>query len=167
MSDHQRETAFLGHIVIFDDSDERRKLEESIAQIQRDGRCAQRAASLMALFAALGAAGLAYGAILQENFFYGESRFVIKLICEFGLASLISLVALVGLLIAYRKKLKRLREECRRLVMKLEESRLDEPHIAPLRGSHPGAGDHEVAQGAVGAIGSPGGELRENPSISL
>ena len=137
-----------------DDTDERRKLEKSIAQVQRDRRCVQRAASLMALFTALSAAGLGYGAVLQENFPYGESWSVIKLISEFGLASIISLVALVGLLTAYRKKSNRLREECRRLVTKLKESRLDEPHITPLRGRHPGAGDREVARGAVGANGA-------------
>jgi|SRR5690242_7421348 len=154
MSDHQRETALPGHISILDDTDERRKLEKSIKQVQRDKRCVQRAASLMALFTALSAAGLAYAAILRENFPYGESWFVIKLISELGLASIISLVALVGLWMAYRKKSNRLREECRRLVTKLDEPRLGKTHITPLPSSHPGAAESEVAQGAGEFIGS-------------
>jgi hypothetical protein len=155
MSEHQRETAFLRHSIVFDDTDERRKLEERIAQVQRDERCVQRAAWLMVLFASLGAAGLAYGALLQENFPYGTSWLVIKLLCELGLASLIPLVALVGLLMVYRRKLNCLREECRRLVTKLLESRLGKSHITPLRASHLGAGDREVAEGVVEVNGSP------------
>ena len=154
MSEHKKETSFLRHILVFDDTDERRKLEEEMAQIRRDERCVQRAASLMALFTALGAVGLAYGVVLQENFPYGTSRFVIKLICELGLASLISLVVFVGLSMAYRKKLNRLREECLRLVTKLPKSHLGTPHITLLRGSHLGAGDRQVDQGAVKVNGS-------------
>ena len=46
MSEHQTETAFLRHILLYDDGDERRKLEESIAQVQPDMRCVQRVASV-------------------------------------------------------------------------------------------------------------------------
>lgn len=128
MSEHEKDLAFLRQCIFYADADERHKLEERIAQVKRDERCVQRAAWLMALFTALIAAGLAYGAVLQENFPYEQSRFVIKLICELGLASLICLVAFMGLLMAYRRELNRLREECRRLATKLLENRLGKPH---------------------------------------
>ena len=150
MSEHRTETGFQTHSIVFDDGDPRRKLEERIAQVQRDEGCVQRAASLMALFVVLGAVGFGYGAVLEENFPYGQSSFVIKLICEIGLAALISLVAFVGLLLSYRNKLNRLREECRGLVTKILESHnaisnlpglrpLGQHRLTPLGGS-PGSG---------------------------
>ena len=139
MSDQPRETAFLKPSIGFDDFDERGKLEERIAQVQRDERCVQRAAFLMALLAALCAAGLGYGVVLQKDFPRGESQFVINLICEIGLASLICLVAFAGLLMSYQKKLIRLQEECRRLVTKLLEFHLGKPPVTPSRDSHSGA----------------------------
>lgn len=127
MSEHHRETAFLRQLIAFDDNPEHRCLEQRIARLKRDERCVQRAASLMALFMALAVAALGYDAIFEDNFGYGRSQFVIKLVCELGLASLISFVAMAGLLIVYRFKLSRLREECRRLVTILLESRLGKP----------------------------------------
>ena len=134
VSEHERDTAFLRQCILYDDSIERGKVEERIAQVQRDERCVRRAAWLMAHLTALSAAGFAYGAVLQDNFLYGESQFVIRLICELGLASLISLVAFMGLLMAYRKELNRLREQCRRLATTLLESRLGKPRPMPLTG---------------------------------
>ena len=132
MSEYQRETAFLRQVIAFDDTDERRHLEQRIKQLKRDERCVQRAALLMALLAALGVAALGYDAVFEDNFGYGTSQLVIKLVCELGLASLISLVAMAGLLVVYRFKLCRLREECRRLVTNLLESRLGK---APKNGN--------------------------------
>src|SRR6266850_332477 len=127
MSEHPTEPGFQTHSIVFDDADPRRKLEERIAQIQRDEGCVQRAASMMALFVVLGAVGFGYGAVLEKNFPYGQSSFVINLICELGLAALISLVAFVSLLLSYRNKLHHLREECRGLVTRLLESHLGQP----------------------------------------
>ena len=124
MTEYQRETDFLRRIIRFDQTDERLKLEERIAQVQRDQCCVRRAVSLLTVFTVLCAAGLAYGVILQENFSYGKDQFTSKLLCELGVASLIPLAALSGLLLAYRRKLNRFREECRRLVTKLMESHL-------------------------------------------
>jgi hypothetical protein len=135
MSEHEKDLAFLRQCIRYDDAAERCKLEERIAQVQRDDRCVRRAVSLTALLIALGAAGLAYGAVLQDNFPYGKSQLVIKLLCELELAALISLAVFAGLLMAYRKELNRLREQCRRLAAKLLESRLGKPRAAPLTGA--------------------------------
>jgi hypothetical protein len=109
-------------------------LEERIAQVQRNDRCVRRAVWFMTLLTALSGAGLAYGAVLQENFPYGKSWFVIKVLCELGLASLICLVAFAGLWMVYRKELNRLRGQCRRLAATLLESRLGKPRVIPLTG---------------------------------
>ena len=135
MNEHQRQTAFLRHLIALDNTDERRKLDEGIAQVQRDGRCVKRAAALMALLTALGVVGLGYGVVLQENFPYGKSQLVINIIATLGLASLISLMGFVGLLVPYRKELNALREQCRRLSAELLESRLGKPSASSLTGA--------------------------------
>jgi hypothetical protein len=132
MSEHQRETAFLKSLLTFDDSAERRELEEGIAQVQRDGRCVKRAATLMALLTALGAAGLGYGVVLQENFPYGKSRLVLELLCGLGLTALICLVCFGTLLMVYRRRLNGLRDDSRRLVLRVLESRLGSSPVAAL-----------------------------------
>jgi hypothetical protein len=64
MSEHETETAFLRHIILYDDSDECRELEKGIAQVQHDVRCVQRVASVTALFPLLAMLGVAYGMLL-------------------------------------------------------------------------------------------------------
>src|SRR5512141_2266309 len=98
MSEHQTETAFLRHIILYDDSEARRKLEQSIAQLKRDTNCVRRVASLVAQLALLALAGIAYGVLLQENFPYNGSGLVFRILCVLGLASLICLVGFAGLL---------------------------------------------------------------------
>jgi hypothetical protein len=136
MNEHQRHTEFLRDMIRYGDTDERHKLEGRIAEVQRDARCVKRAAWLMGLFAALGAAGLGYGAALQENFPYGEFGFVARVLCEIGVAAMICLAVFVGLLAVYRTRLNRLREECRQLINKILESQLGKPHVAKSRGVH-------------------------------
>lgn len=153
MSEHQRETAFLRHIIRHGDSDECRTLEKSIAQIQCDQRCVQRAASVTALFLFLALVGVGYGEILAENFPYNGSESVFRLLCGLGLASLICLVAFAGLLIVYRLKLNQLREEGRQLVKRLVEPHLVKPRIATFSESDRVAADDEAFQGAADVSG--------------
>jgi len=148
MNAHQRETSFLTQIIRYDDSDERLKLEKSIAQVRHDERCVQRVALVTALFPLLAIAGIAYGDILQENFLFIGSELVIKVLCELVLASLICLAAFAGLLAVYRKKLNRLREECCQLVTRLIESHLGKPQIPKLPVSHPRSDAAEAVEGA-------------------
>jgi hypothetical protein len=151
MSEHQRETKFLRHVILYDDSDEHRKVEKNIAQVQHDERCVQRLAGIMALFLMLASAGIAYGAILHKNFPYDGSELVFRILCEAVLASLICLVAFAGLLMVYRWRLNRLREEGRRLVTRLLESRLGKPYTPTL----PDKGtDDRDAPSRSGASGS-------------
>jgi len=110
MSEHETETAFLRHIILYDDSEERRKLEGSIAQIRRDTRCVQRVAGVTALFPLLAIAGVAYGVLLQKDFPYHVSQLVLRVLCVLGLASMVCLVGFAALLTVYLKKLQRLRK---------------------------------------------------------
>lgn len=103
MTEHDKQTAFLRHIIRFDGTEECLRLEERIAQFQRDERCIQRVAWLMALLTLLALASLAYGAALLENFPFDQARVVFNAICMVGLASLICLVAFLGLLMIYRE----------------------------------------------------------------
>jgi len=145
MNEHQRQTAFLRHLIALDDTDERRKLDEGIAQVQRDGRCVKRATALMALLTALGAVGLGYGVVLQENFPYGKSRFFLNLLCALGLAAVICLLFFGALLMVYRRKLNGLREDCRRLVLTVLESRLGKSSTSPSLAVTPRRSETTVA----------------------
>lgn len=156
MSEHQNEMAFLRHLLVYDNTEERHTLEERIAQVQRDERSVVRAAWLMALFTVLAATGLAYGAIVEENFPYNESQFVVRVSCNLGLASLMCLVAYAGLLTVHRKKLNRLREECRQLITRLLKSHLGDAHPQTSRDGHPESGDRPVDPSAAEVRGSPG-----------
>jgi hypothetical protein len=138
MSEHQKETAFLRQCLLYDDTVERRKLEEEITQAQRDDRCVRRALLLMALLIALAMAGLGYATVFLPNTPQNTSQFltpfIIKVFCALGVGSLICLVAFGGLRAVYRKKLEQRREDCRRLATKLLESRLGKPRAMPLSG---------------------------------
>jgi formate hydrogenlyase subunit 3/multisubunit Na+/H+ antiporter MnhD subunit len=148
MNEHERETAFLRHIITFDDTDERHKLERRIEEVQREERCIKRVAWLMALLGGLGLAGLAYGALFAESFYYGNSQLFFESVCILGLASLISLAMLACFLIGCRQKLNRVREECRRLARKLLESRLSNPQpLTYFEGRAARPGGFEPASG--------------------
>ena len=145
MSDHHKQTEFLKRCLRYDESAGGQELERQISRIQRDERCVRRAVWLMAMVAALVVAGLGYGVISGDNFPDNLPRFVIKILCSFGLGSLISMLGFIGLGMVYRKKLNHQREECRQLVTRLLESRLGKPATTPVR-------DNPVGEGAASAV---------------
>ena len=134
MSEHQRNTEFLRRCLHYDDTPERQQLEERLAQVQQDERCLRRAVGLMVVLIALGIAGLGYSAIFLEDYPRNVSRFMTQLVskasCALALGSLIGLVTFVALGARYRKELDECREKCRRLALKLLESRLGKPGIS-------------------------------------
>ena len=149
MNEHQTETAFLRHIILHADGERCRQLAKSLEQVRRDTRCVRRVASVTAWLPLLALAGIAYGALLQANFPYNGSELVFGVLCELGLASLICLAGLAGLLTVYRKRLNRLRKEARRLVIGFLASRLGEPDTATPPGSPRVFDDGRVFQGAT------------------
>lgn len=138
----------MRHLTPQDGSNERRKLERSIAEVHREQRCVQRVALAAALFLLLLLAGFAYGTILPGNFPYSLPELVFNLGCALALASLICLVAFTGLLAFFCLKLNRMREDCRRLANSPLEPQLSKPQIATLPGSQRVSDDHEAFQGA-------------------
>jgi formate hydrogenlyase subunit 3/multisubunit Na+/H+ antiporter MnhD subunit len=135
MSEHQKDTEFLTHLISYDDTDERRILAERIAGLQRDERCVRRAIWLMALFAALSVAGICYAAVFlfhPMNLAQFMMQFTIKVLCAVGLGSLICVLAFHAMCVSYRKELAGTRDECRRLAIKIMEERL----VAQLRNTN-------------------------------
>ncbi|MEO8427249.1 MAG: hypothetical protein ABI651_09080 [Verrucomicrobiota bacterium] len=138
MKARQRETAFLRQVILYDDTAERRELEERITQLECQAFCVRRAIWLMAVTSALATAGLGYCAIFLADFpqnmtLFG-TRVMVKAFFALGLGSLISLLAFGVLSLIYRKQLDQRREECRRLVARLLEARLGKPRTSPLPG---------------------------------
>jgi hypothetical protein len=155
MSEHQNETAFLRHLILYGVSDECRKLERSIARVQQDVRCVKRVAAVTLLFPVLAIAGVVYGRILHANFPFDGADRMFMVLCELGLASLICLVGLVVLLTVYHMNLNRLRKECRRSVVRLLETHLGNPHIATSPTRHRVFDDRGAFQGANEVSGYP------------
>jgi hypothetical protein len=124
---------FLRECIRYDESARQQELMEDIIRIQRDARCVRRAAWLMAILIALAVFGLGYGMILVKNFPYNVPQFIVNIYCVLVASWLFSIVAFAGLGMIYRLKLNRRREECRQIVTKLLESRLDKPVANPLQ----------------------------------
>ena len=155
MSEHQKHTEFLRQCLRYCESAEHQALDDRITRIQRDERCVQRAAWLMAGLTALAVAGLGYPAILVENFPDTLPQFIVNMVCALGVASLICLLAFAGLGMVYRNQLNQRREESRLLVTKLLASRLGKPVVTPLRDvrdNRAGEGDGKTVRVASGSM---------------
>jgi|SRR5581483_2103694 hypothetical protein len=150
LSEHQKETAFLRRCIAYEEGAAGRQLDERIAQIQRDERCLRRAAWLLGLLAALAVAGLGYLCVLLEDFpehmSVFSAQYATKVVCTLGVGSLISLLTFAGFGIRYRRELNLRREECRRLVTNLLESRLGKVPATRRNG--------ELKEAEVGALRS-------------
>jgi hypothetical protein len=125
MSEPQAVTRSFRRGILNDDSIERCKPEESIGQVQRHERLVQRFASVITLFIVLVMVGVG------------------------------GMVAFAGLLMAYPKKLKRLRN-ARQVVKRRQDSHLGKPQIIALPGSARGSNDGEAFQGAAEVSGYSG-----------
>jgi hypothetical protein len=150
MSEHEKHTEFLRHCLRYDESADCEKLMKEIARIQRDLRCVERAAWLMALLGALVLAVLGYGTVLVQNFPYNTSKFIINLLIAMGVGVLISLLTFVGLWAGYRWKLDLRREECRQMVAKLLESHFGKSPAKPLQDNRANEGDARRLREATG-----------------
>jgi len=84
-----------------------------------------------------------------EDFPNHGSELVLRVLCELGLASLLCLAGFAGFLIAYRKKLNRLRKECFHLVIRLLEAHLGRPQVPMSAGGHRVFNDVEAFRGAT------------------
>jgi len=127
LSGHQREMSFLQHLMHYDDSAERRELEEQILQAQGKECSARRAVWLMGLLTALAVVGLGYSAILLEDFPQNKTQLLMRIFYALGLASLVSLLAFAGFWLVCLGELNEQRERCRRFITRMVASRLGKP----------------------------------------
>jgi len=126
MSDCNEETTFLRRIPFYDASSESKRVEESIARAHRDCVCVRKAAEFAAVIVVVASV------LTQAEFFQSKPNVRLWALCVVGLAALICLLTFLCVLVAYRVKLNRLRDECRNLVRNLVETRLTptEPMLA-------------------------------------
>jgi hypothetical protein len=118
MSDYNKETAFLRHILCHDTSSECKRVDETIARVHRERACVRKAAQTAAVFVLLAFV------FSRTAFFQSEPNFRMWALCVVGLAATICLVTFLCVLVAYHAKLGRLRDECRNLARNFLETRL-------------------------------------------
>jgi hypothetical protein len=131
--DHQKHTDFLKECLRYDENARCQELAQEITRLQRDERCVQRATWLMGVLTGLAVALLVYPAILLENFPYSVPKFMVSLVGVLGVGSFISLLAFFVYGVCHRQKLNQLREESRRRVAELLETRLGNVPSPPVQ----------------------------------
>ena len=131
MSNHQKETVFLRQCIRYDDTEDRHRLEGRILQLERDARIVRRATWLMVLLIALAVAGLGYASVFLDadprNVSQWMTLMPIKALAALGGGSMLCLVGFLGLGVVFRKEQNRRREDCRRLALKVLESKIGNP----------------------------------------
>ena len=138
MGDRERETAFLGQVLSYDDTAEGQRLKARITQAHQKERCVRQALRLPVLLLLLAAVGLGYWEAFVEsgssNMTWPARQSIANGFYGAGLGSLASLLALWGLATVYRKRTVEQQEECRRFAAKLLQTRLGKPTPPPLPG---------------------------------
>jgi hypothetical protein len=125
-------TALLKVFIMDSDNDKWRQLQERLVKSESEELCIHRAVLIMGILVLLSFVGLGYCTVLLPEFSSNISQRIIRSVCALGLASLFCQVVFLGCWVWYRKALKKLREECRRLFLSIASPELDDLH-SPLR----------------------------------
>jgi len=137
MNDNERETDFLGHCLLYDDSGEGKELQQRITQVKREERCVRRAMQWLLITALLALSGLCYSMLFMPEHPGTVSpmtrQAINNALSVIGLASLICMLVFRVMVSMYRHELAKRREQCRKMALKLLESRLGTPPAAPQR----------------------------------
>jgi hypothetical protein len=131
MSERQKQTAFLKALIGYEDSDQRRALQERIVKAEKDERCIRRALFLVGIFGFFCLCGLGYSSVLVPEFFRNPSHGLTKLFCALGLGSLICFVCFLGFWFCHRHFLYSLHDECRHLIAGQMHSKFGPPPPPP------------------------------------
>jgi len=135
MSEHERETAFLGQVLSHDETAESQRLKASINQAQQHERCMRRALRLPALWLVLASIGMGYCGTFGDggasNITWSVRQSVANAFCGAGVGALLSALVLLVLVAVYHKQTCERREEGRRFATKLLEAHLGKPAILP------------------------------------
>jgi hypothetical protein len=126
MSERQKETRFLKTLIVCDDSEQGRSLQERIGRAEKDERCIRCAVCLVSFLALLCLFGLGYSAVFVPQTAHFSTHISTHVFCIIGLGSTICLVIFLGYWLWYRAVSNRVFEECRRFLRPLMESRLNE-----------------------------------------
>jgi hypothetical protein len=131
MSDNERETDFLGHCLLYDDSGDGHELQQRITQVKREERCVRRALKWLLVAALLAFSGLCYSMLFMPEHPGTVSPITRQVITNtlfvIGLGSLICMLGFRILVFIYRRELAKRREQCRQMALKLLESKLGKP----------------------------------------
>lgn len=121
MSDYNEETTFLRRILLYDPGSKSKRVDELIDQVHRDRARVRKATEFAAVIVLLVAV------LSQAEFFQSEPNVRLWPLSVLGITAVICLVTFLGVLVFYRVKLNRLRNECRGLIRNLVETRLSLP----------------------------------------
>jgi hypothetical protein len=118
MRDYNDETAFLVRMLSYDESHKSRAVQERIVRAQREQACVFKATCTVGLLALLTCF------LSQVNFFQSGPEIRLRIVCVLAIADLICMVTFAGVFLIYRLKLRRLRDQCRRIIGDVATRRL-------------------------------------------
>lgn len=118
MSEREKQIRFLKALASREASTEFQTLQEKIQCAERQERCVRRTIFLVFVLMLLSLTSLCYGALFQPYFLRDTSKFVLKLPCSLGLASLICLLSFTIYWLWRRAILNGLYAQCRQLIIK-------------------------------------------------
>ena len=124
MTERQKETRFLKTLIVCDNSEQARQLEQKIKLAEKDERCIRAAVYLVGIMALLSLSGLGYSAVFVPQIAHFSSHLATRICCDIGLASLMCMLIFAGYWVWYRAVSNRVFEDCRRFLRPLLESRL-------------------------------------------
>jgi hypothetical protein len=129
MSDYNEETTFLRRILLYDPSSKSKRVDELIDRVHGDHACVRQATELSAVIILL------VLVLSRTEFFQSEPKVRLWALSVIAIAAVICLVTFLCVLVVYRVRLNRLRNECRSLIRNLVETRLTLPEqLLPVQG---------------------------------
>lgn len=126
MSERQKEVKFLKSLILCDDSDQGRQLQERIKCAEKDEKCVRCATYMVGIAALLSLAGLGYSAVFVSEIHRFSSHIAPRIFSALGLASLLCLFLFAGYWLWFRAVSNRVYEDCRRFLRAALETRLQQ-----------------------------------------
>src|SRR5260221_2993407 len=96
MTERQKETKFIKNLILCEDSEQGRRLQERIKSAEKDEKCIRCAVYLVLVITLLSFSGLGYSAVLVPEFARFSSHLATRVCCAIGLGSLICLAIFLG-----------------------------------------------------------------------
>ena len=129
MTERQKETKFIKNLILCEDSDQGRRLQERIKNAEKDEKCIRCAVYLVLVLTLLSVTGLGYSVVLVPSIARFSTHLATRVCCAVGLGSLICLAIFLGYWFWYRAMSNRVYEECRRFLRAALEGRLKQSPV--------------------------------------